>query len=346
MSRSILMFSLAPNYGGGEKYICDLVSNMAYVYNWHLAVCSIEIVYKLSSHNNVGSVKLIANIGGVSRVLSAVKAAYEAMRYNVDIVMLNGIAESRYAILFKLLHMKVVGIIHTLQIDSLSGWRKHQYLLSLRTCDCIISVSKQATLHYPIDIRNRTHVIYNYAPHPTIKRRRIADQIHKVLFVGRFEKLKGIEDIFKLAEKYLDVRFDILGPLDKENIGCSLAERERPNIFLRGFCTNVFDFYLNSDVFLFPSRSEGGLPLVLLEAASVGLPIIATKIPAHLELAEYISGMRLYDPGDVDQLVSCFESLIEPAAREAAGKRIYESYLEFAKSHDFAGRYRRIFDRL
>jgi glycosyltransferase involved in cell wall biosynthesis len=83
-----------------------------------------------------------------------------------------------------------------------------------------------------------------------------------------------------------------------------------------------------------------------MEAASVGLPIIASRIPAHLELAEYVDGIRLYDPGDLDQLVTCFQSLSDPSVREEASLRIYTSYLEFAKNNDFAGRYRRIFDQI
>jgi hypothetical protein len=56
--------------------------------------------------------------------------------------------------------------------------------------------------------------------------------------------------------------------------------------------------------------------------------------------------MLFYDPGDLDQLVTCLEALREPSAREEASNRIYTSYLEFEKKNDFADRYGHIFDTL
>jgi glycosyltransferase involved in cell wall biosynthesis len=44
------------------------------------------------------------------------------------------------------------------------------------------------------------------------------------------------------------------------------------------------DVYAMADVFVFPSLYEGR-PLALLEAATAGLPILATPIPENVEVA-------------------------------------------------------------
>ncbi len=45
------------------------------------------------------------------------------------------------------------------------------------------------------------------------------------------------------------------------------------------------------DVFAAPSRKEG-LPLAVLEAMALGLPVVATDIPAHREVLGEGSGGR------------------------------------------------------
>ncbi len=346
MNRSILVFSLIPFYGGGEKYICDLVTSLSSMYTWYLAVCSHEIVNILSATFSIQNIKLGSNNGRSSRIMSAVSALTFAIRKNVDTVVLNGMTEVKYAFLFRLCRIKTVGIIHTSLIAMETEISKKIYFYNLRRCDSIVSISRHITEHYPKDIVERTTVVYNSFPlqNKNNINRTVSAEISKVLYVGRIEQLKGIEDIYALADLFQSIQFDLLGAQGFDSD--SVFFRCKPgNVNLRGFCTNVFDYYLKSELFLFPSRSEG-MPFVLLEAASVGLPIIASRIPAHLEFAEHIDGIWLYDPGDMDQLVTCFEALSEPSAREEAGSRIYKSYLEFAKNNDFVGHYRGIFDRL
>lgn len=348
MNRSIMIFSLAPSYGGGEKYLCDLVTRLNLFYIWKLAVCSQEIVHGLSELIEADSLRLISNSGRSSRVRSALLALSFAIRNKVDIVLLNGITEVKYSQLFKVFGIKTVGVIHTLQVVYQSGFARIVYLYNLRHCDSIVAVSNQVMNHYPREIVRKTRVIYNCVPIQPAKDIHASDgqKLKKVLFVGRIEKIKGIEDIYKLARIFQDVRFDLLGAPGGGDCDRNFLRNKPDNVELRGFCSNVFDYYSNSDLLLFPSRSEGGMPFVLLEAASIGLPIIASRIPAHEELADHIDGMRLYDPGDLDQLVRCFESLMESFAREEAGRRIHTSYLEFVKHNDFTSRYRQVFDRL
>jgi glycosyltransferase involved in cell wall biosynthesis len=57
-------------------------------------------------------------------------------------------------------------------------------------------------------------------------------------------------------------------------------------VFL-GLQTDVLRFLKHSDVMLFPSEWEG-LPGVVLEAASVGLPVVASDLPGVREIADQI----------------------------------------------------------
>ena len=63
-------------------------------------------------------------------------------------------------------------------------------------------------------------------------------------------------------------------------------------VFFLGLQTDVLRFLQHSDVMLFPSEWEG-LPGVVLEAASVGLPIVASDLPGVKEIADQLPFIKI-----------------------------------------------------
>ena len=100
--------------------------------------------------------------------------------------------------------------------------------------------------------------------------------------LARFESRKGIASLIKamvtVCEKYPDTRLVIAGsdPAGYANEMRRLADSLNimHAIDIRKFCYDPFNFLRSLDVFAFPSFSEG-FGIVLLEAMSVGLPIVA-----------------------------------------------------------------------
>lgn len=96
----------------------------------------------------------------------------------------------------------------------------------------------------------------------------------------------------------------LIGDLSAEDVyvGKVRAEvGESSDVVLTGFRSGeqLRDLLTNAGVFVLPSSHEG-LPIALLEAMSYGLPVIASDIPAHLELD---LDKRCYFPlGDEGQL--------------------------------------------
>jgi glycosyltransferase involved in cell wall biosynthesis len=83
------------------------------------------------------------------------------------------------------------------------------------------------------------------------------------------------------------------GPLAAELEYSGRAVGDRVRLLGRVPIDEIADVYAMADVFVFPSRYEGR-PLALLEAATAGLPILATPIPENVEVvgtaAHYIDG--------------------------------------------------------
>lgn len=113
-----------------------------------------------------------------------------------------------------------------------------------------------------------------------------------ILFCGRILKTKGVLDFIE-ASKILkndlkEWRFLIAGPLDYKNPD-SIDKKflkiktKFSNVQFIGYHENVKNLYKNCQIYCLPSYSEG-LSKTLLEAASMGLPVVASDIPGNIEV--------------------------------------------------------------
>ena len=95
-------------------------------------------------------------------------------------------------------------------------------------------------------------------------------------------------------------------------------------VYFTGKQMNAIDFLSKMDTFVLPSRTEG-FGLVLLEAMSTNLPIIASRVDGIPEVLGDNCGL-LFDPKDIDELARLMLSTTDPAInlslRSASAKRI------------------------
>ncbi len=102
----------------------------------------------------------------------------------------------------------------------------------------------------------------------------------KVVFVGRLEPVKRVNEIIDIAHelKDNDWQFNIVGDgKEKSKLEQQIKKLKLENkVFLLGPFPNdtVIDIIRDSSIFIMTSITEG-LPMVLLEAMSVGVPVIA-----------------------------------------------------------------------
>ena len=102
------------------------------------------------------------------------------------------------------------------------------------------------------------------------------------VFLGRFSYEKNPEFIVKAfsALERSDIELIMLGVGPLLDI---LKENNYNNIIYTGFKNNVREYLIASDYFVSSSRTEG-MPNSVLEAMSVGLPLLLSDIPAHREI--------------------------------------------------------------
>jgi len=81
-------------------------------------------------------------------------------------------------------------------------------------------------------------------------------------------------------------------------------------IRILGYREDVIEILKISDLFVFPSLSEG-MPNAVLEAMAAGLPIVASDILPNRELIKNKKNGLLFPPKSVSKLVQCVEQLIK-----------------------------------
>lgn len=122
------------------------------------------------------------------------------------------------------------------------------------------------------------------------------------LFVGRLSPEKGLDTLMR-AWKDIEVQLKIVGngPLldrvrEKSNNAVSVLGRKEP--------AQVIQEMARSEFLVMPSECYEGFPVILAEAYSKGLPVIASRLGAMAEIVEDgVTGLH-FNPGDAEDLVS------------------------------------------
>jgi len=154
----------------------------------------------------------------------------------------------------------------------------------------------------------------HYSPH-YCQNNRISARGFTFLFIGRLLKTKGFLELVKAAEKihskYQNVNFWVVGEIDEGNP--SFIDRQLLEHHIKagvieyfGFQDDVREFICKADVVVLPSYREG-LSRVLLEAASMGKPLLATNVPGCREIVLPQFNGILVEPRNVEALVDGIE---------------------------------------
>lgn len=265
----------------------------------------------------------------------------ELKKGNYDIIIgVHAPLAARLANLHKNLpNAKLIGWLHN-SYNALFGdkslyigsERKRHYVYQFRKLDDVIVLCQNdANLFHQYDQDFNPIVIYNPL---TLKPGSISEgKSKRFLAVGRFTPLhKGIDILIEafhfFAKKNQEWNLDIVGEGPEENTYRSLISKyELDNrISIRPFTNDIQSYYSNAQVYVLSSRWEG-MPLVLVEAMSHGLPIVTSDLPVCKEILRE-SGL-FFRNGDINELAQRLEE-----ATKIDWKEKSQQAIAIAKEYD------------
>jgi glycosyltransferase involved in cell wall biosynthesis len=153
----------------------------------------------------------------------------------------------------------------------------------------------------------------------------IADDAVVCGVVGRLVWEKGYREVFaaaaQLRSRMPDLHFVVIGPLDGDKadsisqLDMARATRDA-NIVFAGERHDIDHCYSAFDLYALASYREG-FPRSAMEAAAMGLPIVATDIRGCRQVVEHGTTGTLVPVHDVDRLARAVEELGRDVSRRA-----------------------------
>ncbi len=241
-------------------------------------------------------------------------------------------------VIAKLFVRKVVLHIHGGQfhkfLDSLNYWQRKLARAVFHMSDQVIVLgdewSHRLSKWCPPE---KLCVIPNGVPVPELNYQQ-RDGCIRILCLANYAKNKGQEDLIRAVAQMEDnklLRIALLGPEaepGQQEVLYKLADE-------LGLANQVVipgpkmgaekQVYLEqTDIFCLPSYDEG-LPMSMLEAMAVGIPVVMTRVGAIPEVVTDGLNGCLYNPGDLNGLTQCLEELIaNPECAKRMGAAGYE----------------------
>jgi glycosyltransferase involved in cell wall biosynthesis len=146
-------------------------------------------------------------------------------------------------------------------------------------------------------------------------------------FVGRLVRDKGVGELARawgeLAAEFPALHLLVCGPVeDGDPVGTDVLEylRSEPRVHLTGEVMDMPACYATMDLLVLPTYREG-FPIVPREAAAMGLPVVASKVPGCTDaVVDGVTG-TLVPARDATALAAAVRRYVEdPELRERHGQ--------------------------
>ena len=227
---------------------------------------------------------------------------------------------------------------------------KHQWIVSLmeKKVDAIVTLTRQDTKDYPhakcVTLIPNFTSLHLETPSDCTEKRCVS--IGRMIDVKNFSRLL---DIWKLvSEKHSDWHLDIVGEgPEKEALLQKITRLNLSgNVILHKATKDVAQYYVNSSIYLMTSRFEG-LPMVLIEAQTCGLPIVSLDCdygPRHI-IEDGVNG-KLIPYNDDEAMADAICELIENQdIRQEMGNAALKASLRY-KPENIMNMWLELFDEI
>lgn len=274
MNKKVAILDLNPFFGGGQKFILTVQKNLSNLDNYYFLVRDKSTFDQLIGDNKIylSDDFFYSQIKTINNFISA---------NNIDIVIFNGNRPIYFSPFIKV--KKKIAYKHTSN-NAFQTFKKHIGHFALNFsylfCHKIVLLYDEARTEV-LWSKNKIKIINNGVDPSLLIRKQKDSRKIKFLCVSRLDSNKGIMWLMKV---FIDtfgnnenIQLQIAGTGDLyQSLNKFIVSNGISNIVLLGFVKDIQIQLSNADIFILPSKFES-FPLSILEAMSLGLPIIATR---------------------------------------------------------------------
>ncbi len=151
----------------------------------------------------------------------------------------------------------------------------------------------------------------------------------KLVYVGRLTPKKGVKYLISAMKLVRDMDLLVVGDGPDRRRLEKMAAGLRVKFIGMVSPEKVYDYLEQAKILILPSLYEG-LPNVILEAMSMGIPVIATRVGGIPDVIKDGETGLLVDPGRVDELAISMKRLIE---NHRLWEKLADNCFEVAKKY-------------
>jgi glycosyltransferase involved in cell wall biosynthesis len=310
-----------PDIPGGVEKHCEQLYPLVVAKGHEVFLCRRAHYIKLKSHEWKGVKLLDCFTFSQSKHFEAIIHTFigiiKARFHSPDIVHIHAIGPSLLVPFARLLGLRVVMTHHGSDYERKKWGNIAKFILRMgekfgcQYANEIIAISHKIAYLIHNQYGRKSYVIPNGVRLPPLSTR--TDFLDKleiepkgyILAVARFVPEKGLHELIE-AFSSLDTPYKLViaGDADHEDEyskNLKLKAQKNKRIVLTGYITGegLHQFYTYARLFVLASHHEG-LPIVLLEALSYGLPVLVSDIPANKEIG--LPTENYFKCGDVAEL--------------------------------------------
>ena len=340
-SINILQITVRADIGGGPEHLYRLVKGSSLNINCFIAAPNDEPYYNLFKEI-VGENNLIEIPHRKFKLSSLFLLRNVVKNKSISIIHSHGKGAGIYSRLLGILtRKKVIHTFHGFHIGSYNSIQKKLYILLekflSKFTDKIITVSegeKQEILNAGICSSQKIVVITNGVdiPADTVNESNFQQKPKKIISFSRFNYQKNTRLLIEICKKLEEleeknlVEFHVYGSGEEFGLIRQLIESNKlgQRIVLHGADSNARDKLVDGFCYISTSRWEG-LPISLLEAMAVGLPVLASNVVGNNDVIIDGENGLLFDINDPR---SCAEKILQLAS----DKKLWGSLSNNARS--------------
>ncbi|MGV3504253.1 MAG: glycosyltransferase [Adhaeribacter sp.] len=319
----ILFISVRADHGGGPKHIDQLIHILHEDYDIFMA-CPQDEPYFSQWAALLGNNR-ITNIPHRRFSLGAfLKIRKLLEKENITLVHSHGKGAGIYSRPLKLVNrnLKVIHTFHGIHIYDYNAIQKLLYIFIEKALGKLthkfINVSKsekRSCLDLGIIKDRDSTIIYNGSSDLGLLMNGLAKpgdlNTFMVASVSRFDVSKNMQLAYQIAKAFKDceeVAFIWIGDGPDRKELQALSVQEGLNIIFTGFQENVAAILGSAALYLSTSRWEG-LPIALMEASALGLPLIATDVTGNNEVVQHQVNGFLFPSNQPELAVKAIDQL-------------------------------------
>ncbi|MEM3374795.1 MAG: glycosyltransferase family 4 protein [Candidatus Woesearchaeota archaeon] len=287
-------------------------------------------------------------------------SSLNAMFSNYDIVHYHAMGNAIFTFLPRITGKKTLLTLHGLDYErekwgSLAkNFLKLNEKLSLKFPNAVVSVSENIKEHYYDRYKKDIYYVPNgvnfYEKMPLNRLKRFGLKKGYILFLSRIVPEKGLHYLIEAFKKIkTDKQLVIVGDAIHTETYFKkikdMSDNDKRIVFTGAlFNEDKQEAFSNASIFVLPSTMEG-MPIVLLEAMSYGLPVLASNIKSNQETGkDFINYFKYMDTESLkDNLIYMLKNynLVKKKA-EKAKNYVYKTY----NWKDIAKKYIEIYESL